>query len=113
MLKVSKLKKDLKRTKALLRDAQTMLEKTQSEGTNKVILRQLKNQVSSATLRIWGETDSGAWWVLQTIVRCVYPKCSFFTFLTTFCRTFRRIPYLACSFLDHLEIFVEPLLVNY
>ena len=46
MLQVSKLKKDLKRTKALLRDAQTMLEKTQNEGTNKVILRQLKNQVS-------------------------------------------------------------------
>jgi hypothetical protein len=59
VLKVSKLKKDLKRTKALLRDAQTMLEKTQSEGTNKVILRQLKNQVSYGTLRIWGEKDSG------------------------------------------------------
>jgi hypothetical protein len=43
------LKKDLKRTKALLRDAQTMLEKTQNEGTNKVILRQLKNQVNFLT----------------------------------------------------------------
>jgi hypothetical protein len=43
---VSKLKKDLKRTKALLRDAQIMLEKSQNEGTNKVILRQLKNQVN-------------------------------------------------------------------
>jgi hypothetical protein len=80
VLKVSKLKKDLKRTKALLRDAQTMLEKTQSEGTNKVILRQLKNQVSSATHFGFG---SKSWWVknvrfVQTIVR-VDPKCSFFS----------------------------------
>ena len=42
---VSKLKKDLKRTKALLRDAQLIVEKSQNEGTNKVIMRQLKNQV--------------------------------------------------------------------
>ena len=42
---VAKLKKDLKRTKALLKDAQLMLEKSQNEGTNKVIMRQLKNQV--------------------------------------------------------------------
>ena len=39
------MKKDLKKTKALLRDAQTLVEKNQNEGTNKVILRQLKNQV--------------------------------------------------------------------
>jgi len=45
---VSKLKKDLKRTKALLRDAQLIVEKTQNEGTNKVIMRQLKNQLEDA-----------------------------------------------------------------
>ena len=39
------MKKDLKKTKALLRDAQTLVEKNQNDGTNKVILRQLKNQV--------------------------------------------------------------------
>ena len=43
---VAKLKKDLKRTKALLKDAQMMIEKSQNEGTNKVIMRQLKNQVT-------------------------------------------------------------------
>ena len=42
---VIKLKKDLKRTKALLKDAQMFMEKNQSDGTNKVIVRQLKNQV--------------------------------------------------------------------
>ena len=45
---VAKLKKDLKRTKALLKDAQMMIEKSQNEGTNKVIMRQLKNQVGSS-----------------------------------------------------------------
>lgn len=44
---VSKLKKDLKRTKALLRDAQIMMERSQ-EGSNKVLLRQLKNQMEDA-----------------------------------------------------------------
>ena len=42
---VSKLKKDLKRTKALLKDAQLMVEKSRNESSNKVVLRQLKNQV--------------------------------------------------------------------
>ena len=46
---VAKLKKDLKRTKALLKDAQMMIEKSQNEGTNKVIMRQLKNQVGGIT----------------------------------------------------------------
>ena len=46
---VAKLKKDLKRTKALLKDAQMMIEKSQNEGTNKVIMRQLKNQVGGKT----------------------------------------------------------------
>jgi len=45
---VAKLKKDLKRTKALLRDAQLIVEKSQNEGTNKVIMRQLKNQLEDA-----------------------------------------------------------------
>ena len=43
---VAKLKKDLKRTKALLKDAHHVVENSQSEGTNKVIIRQLKNQVN-------------------------------------------------------------------
>ena len=42
---VAKLKRDLKRTKALLKDAQLYMEKNQNDGTNKVIVRQLKNQV--------------------------------------------------------------------
>ena len=41
-----KLRKDLKRTKALLRDAQIMIEKSHNEGSNKVVVRQLKNQVN-------------------------------------------------------------------
>merc|ERR550534_3295858 len=36
---ISKLKRDLRRTKALLRDAQLMIEKAQNEGTNKVLVR--------------------------------------------------------------------------
>ena len=42
---VFKLKKDLKRTKALLKDAQMYMDKNQTDGTSKVIVRQLKNQV--------------------------------------------------------------------
>ena len=42
---VIKLKKDLKRTKALLKDAQMYMDKNQTDGTSKVIVRQLKNQV--------------------------------------------------------------------
>merc|ERR1719339_441247 len=45
---VAKLKKDLKRTKALLKDVQLMIEKAQNEGTNKVLVRQLKNQLEDA-----------------------------------------------------------------
>ena len=40
-----KAKKDLKRTKALLKDAQSQIEKSKTETSNKVVLRQLKNQV--------------------------------------------------------------------
>ncbi len=42
---VSKLKRDLKRTKALLKDAQLMVERSKNESSNKVVLRQLRNQV--------------------------------------------------------------------
>jgi len=45
---VRKLKKDLKRSKALLKDAQLMLEKSSQEGMNKIVLRQLKNQLEDA-----------------------------------------------------------------
>jgi myosin-18 len=47
---VSKLKRDLKRTKALLKDAQLMVEKSRNESSNKVVLRQLKNQVRKSSL---------------------------------------------------------------
>ncbi|CAG9126027.1 unnamed protein product [Plutella xylostella] len=40
------LKRDLKRYRALLRDAQTMLEQKEKEGGGKPQIRQLKNQVS-------------------------------------------------------------------
>ena len=42
---VLKLKRDLKRTKALLKDAHTQMERLRSETPSKVLLRQLKNQV--------------------------------------------------------------------
>merc|ERR1719412_228904 len=45
---LTKLRRDLKRTKALLKDAQMYMEKNQSDGTNKVIVRQLKNQLEDA-----------------------------------------------------------------
>lgn len=43
-----RLKRDLKRTRALLRDAQTMLERSKGDSTGKVALRQLKNQLEDA-----------------------------------------------------------------
>ncbi|KZC04029.1 Unconventional myosin-XVIIIa [Dufourea novaeangliae] len=45
---VYRLKRDLKRTKVLLRDAQTMLERSKSDSTGKAALRQLKNQIEDA-----------------------------------------------------------------
>ena len=45
---VTKLKKDLKRTKALLKDAQLMVERSKSDSSNKVVMRQLKNQLEDA-----------------------------------------------------------------
>ncbi|KOX79447.1 Unconventional myosin-XVIIIa [Melipona quadrifasciata] len=41
-------RRDLKRTKALLRDAQTMLERSKGDSTGKAALRQLKNQLEDA-----------------------------------------------------------------
>lgn len=42
---VAKLRKDLKRAKALLKDAHSVAENTQTEGTSNIIMRQLKQQV--------------------------------------------------------------------
>ena len=61
---LTKLRRDLKRTKALLKDAQMYMEKNQSDGTNKVIVRQLKNQVFIIvnTLLVNGHTGPGFSW---------------------------------------------------
>ncbi|XP_032678586.1 unconventional myosin-XVIIIa-like isoform X5 [Odontomachus brunneus] len=45
---MQRLKRDLKRTRALLRDAQTMLERSKGDSTGKAALRQLKNQLEDA-----------------------------------------------------------------
>merc|ERR1719342_1801956 len=45
---VVKLKKDLKRAKALLKDAHCVAENTQTEGTSNIIMRQLKQQLEEA-----------------------------------------------------------------
>ena len=45
---VMKLKKDLKRAKALLKDAHCVAENTQTEGTSNIIMRQLKQQLEEA-----------------------------------------------------------------
>ena len=42
---VVKLRKDLKRAKALLKDAHCVAENTQTEGTSNIIMKQLKQQV--------------------------------------------------------------------
>lgn len=43
-----RLKRDLKRTKALLRDAQAQLERSKGDSSSKAALRQLKNQLEDA-----------------------------------------------------------------
>ncbi|KAF7992526.1 hypothetical protein HCN44_004870 [Aphidius gifuensis] len=43
-----RLKRDLKRTRALLRDAQTMLERTKGDSSGRAVLRQLKNQLEDS-----------------------------------------------------------------
>merc|ERR1719297_330468 len=45
---VAKLRKDLKRAKALLKDAHSVAENTQTEGTSNIIMRQLKQQLEEA-----------------------------------------------------------------
>lgn len=47
---IMKLKRDLKRTKALLKDAHSQLERARSETPSKVLLRQLKNQVGQSRI---------------------------------------------------------------
>ncbi|XP_013167616.1 PREDICTED: unconventional myosin-XVIIIa isoform X2 [Papilio xuthus] len=49
---VLRLKRDLKRYRALLRDAQTMLEQKEKEGGAKAQIRQLKNQVEDLELAL-------------------------------------------------------------
>jgi myosin-18 len=43
-----KLKKDLRKCKALLRDAQTQLERSKADSAGKQIIRQLRNQLEDA-----------------------------------------------------------------
>ncbi|KAI5696369.1 hypothetical protein M8J75_012095 [Diaphorina citri] len=43
-----RLKKDLKRTKALLKDTQTMLVQSRQDNPNKLLVRQLRNQLEDA-----------------------------------------------------------------
>ena len=52
---IFKLKRDLKRTKALLKDAHSQLERARSETPSKVLLRQLRNQVINYLLIIFSK----------------------------------------------------------
>lgn len=45
---LQRLKRDLRRTKALLRDAQTMLERNKADNPGKAVIRQLRNQVNNS-----------------------------------------------------------------
>ncbi|KAJ2940224.1 hypothetical protein O0L34_g11792 [Tuta absoluta] len=55
---VQRLKRDLKRYRALLRDAQTMLEQKEKEGGGKAQIRQLKNQVEDLELAVRAATKA-------------------------------------------------------
>ncbi|XP_063628704.1 unconventional myosin-XVIIIa isoform X3 [Cydia splendana] len=55
---VQRLKRDLKRYRALLRDAQTMLEQKEKEGGAKTQIRQLKNQVEDLELAVRAATKA-------------------------------------------------------
>uniref|UniRef100_T1J6E8 Myosin motor domain-containing protein n=1 Tax=Strigamia maritima TaxID=126957 RepID=T1J6E8_STRMM len=44
----NRMRRDLKRTKALLRDAQTVMERNKDDGPSKLLIRQLKNQLEDA-----------------------------------------------------------------
>lgn len=50
---LQKLRRDLKLTKALLRDAQTTIEQSCSETPNKALIRQLRNQVSGHRIYLY------------------------------------------------------------
>jgi hypothetical protein len=59
--KYFRLRKDLRRTKALLKDAQSAVERSKAESSSKVVLRQLKNQVrTSAKLDRFEKERAGA-----------------------------------------------------
>jgi len=45
---ISRLKKELKRTKALLKDAQTMMEQSKNDVLSKGMLRQLRHQLEDS-----------------------------------------------------------------
>ncbi|KAL1130015.1 hypothetical protein AAG570_012958 [Ranatra chinensis] len=45
---IHRFRKDLKKTKALLRDAQITIQQSQAETPNKALLRQLRNQIEDA-----------------------------------------------------------------
>ncbi len=47
-----RLRKDLRRTKALLKDAQATMERSKTESSTKVVMRQLRNQVSSENIKL-------------------------------------------------------------
>ncbi|CAH0402673.1 unnamed protein product [Chilo suppressalis] len=55
---LQRLKRDLKRYRALLRDAQTMLEQKEKEGGAKAQIRQLKNQVEDLELALRAATKA-------------------------------------------------------
>ena len=58
---ILKLKRDLKRTRALLKDAQAQLEKARSEASSKVQIRQLKTRcVPAGTGRLRPMAATGA-----------------------------------------------------
>ena len=42
------MRRDLRKSKALLKDAQMLLDKQGSEGMNKLVMRQLKNQLEDS-----------------------------------------------------------------
>ena len=70
---LTKLRRDLKRTKALLKDAQMYMEKNQSDGTNKVIVRQLKNQVFIIVNTLLVNGYTGHWFLVAAGGRRVRP----------------------------------------
>lgn len=66
---IQKLKRDLKRTKALLRDAHAQLERSRQETPSKVLLRQLKNQVRSIPVSQISPPLTGSVWYFSWKIR--------------------------------------------